>query len=87
MLFTMSTIETLLLFFLSRSISAYHYNEYPYNFNWKEAPRYPDYCCLLEWTNITQGQELPKDWIHAGKFMNRDFAFTRNIPNYFVAVK
>ena len=55
----------------------YHYNGYPYSTKWPEAPRYPDYCCPLEWVNITRGQELPKDWIHAGTFRGRNFAFTR----------
>ena len=55
----------------------YHYNGYPYSSEWPEAPRYPDYCCPLEWVNITRGQELPKDWIYAGTFMDRNFAFTR----------
>lgn len=71
--------KIILVFYASFSISfAYHYNDFPYRNDWKDAPKYPDYCCPLEWTNMTQGKKLPKDWIHAGTFMNRDFTFARN---------
>ena len=66
-----------LIFSVLTVVHSYHYNFYPYNENWKEAPRYPDHCCPLEWINITRRQELPKDWVHAGTFKGRNFAFTR----------
>ena len=74
--------------------NGYHYNGYPYyeeseeERTWREAPHYPSYCCPLEWVNMTQGEELPKDWIRAGTFLGRNFAFSRGAKGHEVtAVK
>lgn len=86
----MMTKISLVFFFLVifwSSALAYHYNDFPYNATWKEAPKYPNWCCPLEWTNMTQGEELPKDWVHAGTFMDREFAYSRSVPYFHTAVK
>ena len=57
--------------------NGYHYNGYPLFTERSSAPRYPSYCCPLEWVDMTQGEELPKDWIHAGTFEGRNFFFSR----------
>ena len=82
---TKFSLSCLFLAVLWSSALPYHYNDLPYHTWWKEAPRYPDWCCPLEWTNMVQGEELPKDRINAGTFMNRDFAFSRSVL-YFIHI-
>ena len=64
-------------FFFTASLAlstGYPYNDHKYFFPGLKNP-YPDTCCQLEWTDISQGDPLPEDYVHAGRFMNRDWAF------------
>lgn len=60
----------LLIFVVISSVSAVPFNWHAYS-TW----RYPDTCCQLEWTAMSQGDPLPADYIPAGVFMNRSWAF------------
>lgn len=48
---------------------------HPFN-DWSLGWYYPETCCQLEWTNISKGDPLPPDYVPAGKFMNRNWAYT-----------
>ena len=53
-------------------------NSYPYNkFKLFRRPVTPylSTCCQLEWTDIKKGDPLPKDYVKAATFLNRDWAF------------
>lgn len=39
---------------------------------------YPETCCQLEWTEMSRGDPLPTDYVYAGEFMNRNWAYTSN---------
>lgn len=67
-----------LLLILATSSFGYPYNDFPYSRSWPEAPRYPKNCCQLEWEDIQKNDSLPRDYIHAGTFMDRNWAFARN---------
>ena len=50
---------------------------YPYDdlkYMWKVKP-YPSTCCQLGWTDINPGDNLPKDYVKAGTFLNRNWAY------------
>lgn len=66
--------------------NGYPYNNFEYHKLWSAAPRYPGTCCQLEWIDIRPGDSLPSDYIHAGEFNHRSFAFTRS-SKPLVAVK
>ena len=72
----MNSIELVISFLtLSASISvliAYPYDDHKYLVGTKP---YPSMCCQLEWTNINQGENLPKDYVKAGTFLNCDWAY------------
>lgn len=41
-----------------------------------DFPFYPETCCQLKWVNIFANELLPDDYILAGEFQNRSYAFT-----------
>ena len=47
---------------------------------------YPLTCCHLEWTDINPGDKLPKDYVKAGTFLNRDWAYV-GMKNGFLGAK
>lgn len=53
--------------------NAYPYNDHKYFMNLKNP--YPANCCQLEWTDINQGDSLPANYVEAGIFLNRSWAF------------
>lgn len=68
-------ITKLFFFFAFLTLSTgYPYNDHEYFGDGLKNP-YPDTCCQLEWTDILQGDPLPKDYVNAGKFMDREWAF------------
>lgn len=41
-----------------------------------DFPHYPETCCQLKWVNIFANELLPDDYLLAGVFKNRSYAFT-----------
>lgn len=71
---TLSFFTLAILFYIGVVSTAYKYNDFKhFHFSFKQ--RYPDTCCQLEWIDIKQGDALPKDYVLAGKFMNRNWAY------------
>ena len=72
----MSSIKFFVSFLtISASISvsiAYPYDDHKY---FRYVGSYPSTCCQLEWTDINPGVNLPKDYVKAGNFLNRDWAY------------
>ena len=58
-----------------------HINGYPYNdlldkhSGFKDVARFPDTCCQLEWTDVKQSDRLPDDYVEAGTFKGRKWAY------------
>lgn len=69
--------------FLALSVG-YPYNNHKYFDDGLKNP-YPNTCCQLEWTDISKGDPLPDDYVNAGKFRNRDWAFIGKKFGYIAA--
>lgn len=67
---------SLLVSALVLSGHCYPFNQLLDNGKGSDVPRYPDTCCPLEWVDIQPQERLPENYILAGEFQDRNFAFT-----------
>ena len=61
-----------------KSYHSYPFNDFRFNTWWSEIPKYPDTCCQLEWIDIKKTDPLPDSYVLAGRYMDRNWAFTRS---------
>ena len=64
------------LFFFSVHINGYPYNDLlGKHIGFKDVAKFPDMCCQLEWTDVKQSDRLPDDYVEAGTFKGRKWAY------------
>ena len=71
--FSRMEIQIFLVVLFAGSLQAYNFNQASSSSSWN---KYPNSCCQLEWEDIYQGQDLPKDYVLAGYYNGYKGAFT-----------